>query len=258
MIERASAGKSRLWPVGRSARAHWNGEKADLFASANMGHRLKLAADGLAMRIDMFTRNALCTFARPKVGLTLANFLERLLDPAVRFGTSTPKADPADDYTWLMFYRADGVHPGAFSILDQKAQKIVGGAWQNSVPVKDPVVESLTAGKVDVMIDYCGGRQHLHPRGSLLVANIARRSANRGAEDAHIVAAGDLARLLGGEAAAQHRGDKMHPAGVVLDATARVELVGADADMIHANDVGHLLQAVDISVEARKEMPDPD
>jgi len=76
----------------------------------------------------MFTRNALCTFARPKVGLTLANFLERLLDPAVRFGTSTPKADPADDCTWLMFHRADGVHPGAFSILDQKAQKIVGGA----------------------------------------------------------------------------------------------------------------------------------
>src|SRR5215469_14694468 len=86
----------------------------------------------------------------------------------------------------------------------------------------------------------------------------AGRSADRGAEDAHIVAAGDLARLLGVEAAAQHRGDKMHPAGIILDATARVELVGADADMIHANDVGHLLQAVDISVEARKEMPDPD
>jgi len=57
MIERASAGKSRLWPVGRSARAHWNGEKADLFASADMGHPLKLAADGLAMQVDVFTRN---------------------------------------------------------------------------------------------------------------------------------------------------------------------------------------------------------
>src|SRR5271170_2445828 len=52
-------------------------------------------------------------------------------------------------------------HPGAFSILDQKAQKIVGGAPQNNVPVKEPVVEALTAGKVDVMIGYCSGRQHM-------------------------------------------------------------------------------------------------
>ena len=138
-----------------------NGETADLFASADMGHPLKLAADGLAMRVDMFTRNALCAFARPKVGLTPANFLDRLLDPAVKLGTSTPKADPAGDYTWFMFHRADGVHPGAFSILDQKAQKIVGGAPQNTVPVKDPVVEAMTSGQVDVMIGYCSGRQRM-------------------------------------------------------------------------------------------------
>jgi molybdenum ABC transporter molybdate-binding protein len=137
-----------------------NGEKADLFASADMGHPLKLAADGLAMRVDMFTRNALCAFATPKVELTSANFLDRLLDPAVSLGTSTPKTDPAGDYTWLMFHRVDGVHPGAFSILDQKAQKIVG-APQNNVPVKDPVVEALTSGRVDVMIGYCSGRQRM-------------------------------------------------------------------------------------------------
>jgi len=138
-----------------------NGEKADLFASADMGHPLKLAADGLAMRVDMFTRNALCAFATPKVELTSGNFLDRLLDPAVRLGTSTPRADPAGDYTWLMFHRADGVHPGAFSILDQKAQKLVGGAPQNNAPGKDPVVEALTVGTVHVMIGYCSGRQRM-------------------------------------------------------------------------------------------------
>jgi ABC-type molybdate transport system substrate-binding protein len=137
-----------------------NGEKADLFASADMGHPLKLAAAGLAIRVDMFTRNALCAFARPKVGVTPANFLDSLLDPAVRLGTSTPKADPAGDYTWLMFQRADGVHPGAFSILGQKAQKIFG-APQNNVPVKEPAVEALTTGKVDIVIGYCSGRQHM-------------------------------------------------------------------------------------------------
>ena len=126
-----------------------------------MGHPLKLAADGLAMRVDMFTRNALCAFATPKVELTSGNFLDRLLDPAVRLGTSTPRADPAGDYTWLMFHRADGVHPGAFSILDQKAQKLVGGAPQNNAPGKDPVVEALTVGTVHVMIGYWSGRQRM-------------------------------------------------------------------------------------------------
>src|SRR5579863_3595995 len=36
------------------------GEKADLFASADMGHPLELLADGRATRVAMFTRNALC------------------------------------------------------------------------------------------------------------------------------------------------------------------------------------------------------
>jgi len=35
-------------------------------------------------------------------------------------------------------------------------------------------------------------------------------------------------------------------------------LVGADADVIDADYIGHLLQAVDVFVEAREEMPDAD
>jgi hypothetical protein len=38
-----------------------------------------------------------------------------------------------------------------------------------------------------------------------------RPSADRSAEDAQVVVAGDLARLLWGEAAAQHRRDEVHP-----------------------------------------------
>ena len=76
------------------------GEHADLFASADVGHPLKLLKDGRAIRVAMFTRNTLCGVAVPQVGLTTENFLDRLLDPAVKLGTSTPKADPAGDYTW--------------------------------------------------------------------------------------------------------------------------------------------------------------
>jgi molybdate transport system substrate-binding protein len=133
-------------------------KKADLFASADMGHPLKLLADGRASRVAMFTRNALCAFAVPKVGLTPENFLDRLLDPAVKLGTSTPKADPAGDYTWLTFHRADAARLGAFAILDQKAQKIVGVPGPTT---ENPAAEALSAGKVDVMIGYCSGRQRM-------------------------------------------------------------------------------------------------
>lgn len=138
------------------------GERVDLFASADMGHPLKLLADGRATRIAMFTRNALCGIARSKVGLTRANFLDRLLDPAVKLGTSTPQADPAGDYTWAMFHLADGVHGGAYATLDKKAQKVVGGP-PTGKPVggQDPVASALSSGQIDVMIGYCSGEKRL-------------------------------------------------------------------------------------------------
>src|SRR5215472_6217864 len=83
-------------------------------------------------------------------------------------------------------------------------------------------------------------------------------SANRGPKDAHVVAAGNLTDLLGGEAAAQHRRDEVHPLRVIRDASRRDMLVGADADVIDTDDVGHLLEALDVSVEAREEVPDSD
>jgi molybdate transport system substrate-binding protein len=138
------------------------GEKADLLASADMGHPLKLLADGRASRVDMFTRNALCAFATPKTGLTTANFIDRLLDPAVKLGTSTPKADPAGDYTWLMFHKIDALHAGAYATLDAKAQQIVGGPTNNApVDGKDPAAAALLAGKIDVMIGYCSGTKRM-------------------------------------------------------------------------------------------------
>jgi molybdate transport system substrate-binding protein len=138
------------------------GEKADLLASADMGHPLKLLGDGRATRADMFTRNALCAFATPKAGLPQANFIDRLLDPVVKLGTSTPKADPAGDYTWLMFHKIDALHPGAYAKLDQKAQQIVGGPTNNApVDGKDPAAAALIAGKIDVMIGYCSGAKRM-------------------------------------------------------------------------------------------------
>ena len=134
------------------------GEHADLFAPADMGHPLKLLRDGRAARVAMLTRNTLCGVAVPRVGLTRENFLDRLLDPAINLGTSTPRADPAGDYAWVMFRRADALRPGSYKILSGKAKQIVGGPTNNApVDGKDPAVAALAAGQVDIVIGYCTG-----------------------------------------------------------------------------------------------------
>jgi len=43
---------------------------------------------------------------------------------------------------------------------------------------------------------------------------------------------------------------------VTGDAAAHVELVGANADVIDTDDVGHFLKPVDVFLQARKQMPD--
>jgi len=106
----------------------------------------------------MFTRNTLCAMAMPHVGLTTANFLDKLLDPGVKLGTSTPRADPSGDYTWAMFRLADKLRPGSFAVLDTKAKQIVGGALPSATASSpDPIVTALHDGVVDVFMSYCTG-----------------------------------------------------------------------------------------------------
>ena len=77
-------------------------------------------------------------------------------DPGVKLGTSTPKADPAGDYTWAMFRLADKLKPGSFAVLDQKAQQIVGGTLPSGAGGSpDPTIAALRDGVVDVHFGYC-------------------------------------------------------------------------------------------------------
>jgi molybdate transport system substrate-binding protein len=135
-------------------------DKVDLFASADMGQALKLRQDGFAVSVVMFARNRLCAFATPDVALTAANFAERLVDPKVKLGTSTPKADPGGDYTWKMFELIDKARPGAFAILDGKAQKIIGGS-PSPAPDPDPIAAAFRRGQINVMIGYCSGASRM-------------------------------------------------------------------------------------------------
>lgn len=134
------------------------GERADLFASANMDHPEALAKAGKSGQVRLFTRNKLCALAHPEAHVTTANVLERMLDPKVKLGTSTPKADPAGDYALLMFERADKVKPGANAALSGKALQLTGGA--NSPPVpngRNAYGVMVAERRADIFITYCTG-----------------------------------------------------------------------------------------------------
>jgi molybdate transport system substrate-binding protein len=135
------------------------GADADLFASADMAQAQRLAAGHPERFVINFTRNRLCAMARNAVGLTPANMLDRLLDPAIRLATSTPGADPAGDYAWAVFARAETVRAGARAALEAKAQQLFGGGAKTPslVPGKGAIEGIFLADRADVILAYCSG-----------------------------------------------------------------------------------------------------
>jgi molybdate transport system substrate-binding protein len=133
-----------------------HGDQADILASADMEQPRILSRERGGQPVVMFTRNRLCALGRTSLGLTQDNMLDRLLDPAVRLATSTPGADPAGDYTWAVFARAEAVHPGAQAILQAKAMKLFGGPnTQPLVPGRGPVQGIFLSDTADVALGYC-------------------------------------------------------------------------------------------------------
>jgi len=132
-------------------------ERADVFASANMAHPQALAVAGRAAPPKVFARNELCALVAPGVDAATATLIERMLDPALRLGTSTPKADPAGDYTWTMFERIEQHgRPGAFATLSAKALQLTGGPNSPSPPADRSVYGAvMAAGQADIFITYC-------------------------------------------------------------------------------------------------------
>jgi len=132
------------------------GETAEVFASANMEHPESLAKSGRAGTVSPFALNQLCALAGAETNVTSATLLERMLDPAIKLGTSTPKADPSGDYAWKLFEKAEALKKGAFSALDAKALKLTGGP-NSPPPPKDRNVygKLVEGGAADIFLTYC-------------------------------------------------------------------------------------------------------
>jgi len=132
------------------------GEAADLFASADMGNPLALARAGKSGPVVLFARNRLCALVRPGLAVGSETLLATMLDPAIKLGTSTPKADPAGDYTWAMFAKADAVRAGSRAALEAKALQLMGGPSSAQPPAGvDVGAWHLREGRADIFIEYC-------------------------------------------------------------------------------------------------------
>lgn len=132
------------------------GEAADVFASANMEHPRALHAAGAAGPVRAFARNTLCALAKPDLAVDSGTLLDRMLDPAVRLGTSTPRSDPAGDYAWELFRKAESLRPGSFAALDAKALKLAGGP-QSARPLegRNTYAWLMEGGQADLFLTYC-------------------------------------------------------------------------------------------------------
>jgi ABC-type molybdate transport system substrate-binding protein len=180
------------------------GERADVFASANMTHPRALAEGGQAEPVQAFARNTLCALAAPTFDLHGKTLAQRLLDSDVKLGTSTPKADPSGDYAFEMFERieASGAAPaGSAQRLKDKALQLTGGP-QSPPPPKDRNVygQLVANGQADVFVTYCTNATLARQEVPALKVVAVPESINVGASYGLVV-------MRPGSAAARHFAD---------------------------------------------------
>jgi molybdate transport system substrate-binding protein len=129
------------------------GAIADVFASANMEHPQALHDEKKSGPVIRFARNRLCALVKPDLKVDSASLLERMLDPAVKLGASTPKADPSGDYALQVFRKAEAIRPGAQIELERKALQLTGSADSASPP----------PGADTIWMACCGGARRYFP-----------------------------------------------------------------------------------------------
>ena len=141
-------------PSGKLRQHIEQGNVPEIFASASIEHTEALFKAGKLRSNLVLTRNRLCLMAAPGIKIASDKLIDIVLDPTLRLGASTPKADPAGDYTWELFRNIEKLHPGAYAKLDAKALKLVGGEFNPAV-TESAYPAIFNDKKADVFITYC-------------------------------------------------------------------------------------------------------
>ncbi len=161
-----------------------------------------------ATPVLIFARNQLCALVRKGLTVSSETLLDVLLDPKVRLGTSTPKADPSGDYAFALFARAEAVKVGAKAILEGKALQLTGGPTSAKAPEgRSPYAWVVTSDQADIFLTYCTNALQAKAETPALAIVTIEKTLNVGADYGLIVltdaptAAEDLARYIVAEKA---------------------------------------------------------
>ncbi len=147
----AKFGASGLLKNEISAGAH-----AEVFASANMEHPQSLHDEKKSGRVLRFARNKMCALVRPGIRVDSTSLLDRMLDPNIKLGTSTPRSDPSGDYAFEVFRKAETIRPGAQSALEKKALQLTGASNSPAPPTRRVVYSwHIAEGRADIFLTYC-------------------------------------------------------------------------------------------------------
>jgi molybdate transport system substrate-binding protein len=154
---------AKFGPSGVLEKEIVGGAKADVFASANMDYPQVLNRSNKSGPVLRFARNKLCALVKPGLVVDSASLLDRMLDPAIKLGTSTPNSDPSGDYAFEVFRKADAMHPGARAVLEKKALKLTGAADSAVPPAGLPVYGwHIAEGRADIFLAYCTATAEAH------------------------------------------------------------------------------------------------
>jgi len=170
---------SNFGPAGLLRQRIEQGEKVDLFASANTAHPLALLNKGRALQVASFASNRLClTVSKAAITArfgtqTLPDWLALLSDISLRVATSTPLADPSGDYTWQLFDKIEQDRPGVGELLRRRAMMLVGGPQSLPVPAGELAAAWLIrTGQCDLFIGYASYAPLLRQQQDLQVIDI--------------------------------------------------------------------------------------
>ncbi|RCJ41058.1 hypothetical protein A6770_36380 [Nostoc minutum NIES-26] len=131
------------------------GEKADVFASADLGNALALYQNNISGEVKNFATNPIYAIATPEVSLTTENLLDKFLNPDIKLGISRPVSDPLGDYGVEVFRKAEAIAPGRFASLNAKAVILSGTLPPNRNSPGGSIVYYLQdINKADIYLVY--------------------------------------------------------------------------------------------------------
>jgi molybdate transport system substrate-binding protein len=154
--ETGNSVRAKYGPSGLLKDEIAGGACADVFASANMEHPQALSAAKKSGPVQLFARNRLCALVKAGLKVDSPSLLERMLDPAIKLATSTPKADPSGDYALEVFAKAESIRPGARAALEKKAAQLTGSADSAQPPAgRNAYGWHVGEGRADIFLAYC-------------------------------------------------------------------------------------------------------